>query len=123
MRISRRNFLRARIRPRITGHTQTERDTDPPKEAAVGPAPSRAERRQALLRARGRMVARVDRLKCLGSMAQVCTVCIERCPIEGAIRLDGTEPVVDAARCDGCGECERTCPSPLVAIRVLPEGL
>ena len=41
-----------------------------------------------------------------------CTVCRDECPVEGAITLDGHDrPVVHADYCDGCGKCERACPS------------
>ena len=41
-----------------------------------------------------------------------CTVCIDECPVEGAItRDDHDRPVVHADLCDGCGKCEQVCPS------------
>lgn len=41
-----------------------------------------------------------------------CTVCKDECPVEGAITLDDHDrPVVHADLCDGCGKCERVCPS------------
>ncbi|WP_270298934.1 4Fe-4S dicluster domain-containing protein, partial [Eggerthella sinensis] len=41
-----------------------------------------------------------------------CTVCGDECPVEGAITLDEHDrPVVHADLCDGCGKCERVCPS------------
>lgn len=41
-----------------------------------------------------------------------CTLCHDRCPVEGAITLDATKrPVVHADVCDGCGVCENVCPS------------
>lgn len=41
-----------------------------------------------------------------------CTVCKDECPVEGAITLDDHDrPVVNADFCDGCGRCEKVCPS------------
>lgn len=41
-----------------------------------------------------------------------CTVCADKCPVEGAITIDGHgRPVVDETLCDGCGLCENACPS------------
>ena len=41
-----------------------------------------------------------------------CTVCHDKCPVEGAITLDDQKrPVVHADVCDGCGLCENVCPS------------
>lgn len=41
-----------------------------------------------------------------------CTVCVDECPVEGAIELDDHDrPVVHADYCDGCGKCEQVCPS------------
>ena len=42
-----------------------------------------------------------------------CTVCTDRCPVEGAITLDDRgRPHVDEVLCDGCGLCEMVCPAP-----------
>lgn len=42
-----------------------------------------------------------------------CTVCAERCPVEGAVTLDDRgRPHVDEELCDGCGLCEMVCPAP-----------
>jgi len=55
-----------------------------------------------------------------------CLVCDENCPW-GAIFWEetpkGRRPVVDEARCNGCGQCETACPVQGVsAIRVFPAG-
>lgn len=49
-----------------------------------------------------------------------CTVCSERCPVPGAIRLDKGIPMVVAERCDGCGVCHTVCPAPTKAAMLLP---
>lgn len=66
------------------------------------------------------MRARIDRFACLASATQSCTTCIEHCPVPGAITLVGAVPTVSVDLCDGCGACERACPAPQGAIRVLP---
>ena len=39
-------------------------------------------------------------------------MCVDECPVEGAIELDGNDrPLVHADYCDGCGKCEKVCPS------------
>lgn len=41
-----------------------------------------------------------------------CTVCVDECPVEGAITLDEHgRPIVDENLCDGCGKCELKCPA------------
>lgn len=41
-----------------------------------------------------------------------CTICVDVCPIEGAITLDERgRPQVDEQLCDGCGLCEMECPA------------
>ena len=41
-----------------------------------------------------------------------CTVCVDVCPVEGAITLDDRgRPIVHEALCDGCGLCEMECPA------------
>lgn len=42
-----------------------------------------------------------------------CTVCADKCPVEGALVIDERgRPQVDEALCDGCGLCEFVCPAP-----------
>lgn len=114
MGIGRRAFLRGRLR----GQSQEPGATTPAPTEAL----SRAEvRRRATLNL-GRFVARVETDNCLGSIGQVCTVCVERCPEPGVLSLVGLLPQVDGEKCTGCGECEQRCPSPLLAIRVTREG-
>ena len=72
--------------------------------------------------------AQVDFARCIVSVDHVqCTACERICP-SGAISLSpvnigGRElrrPVVDAARCTGCGGCEYVCPArPQAAISVM----
>ena len=56
-------------------------------------------------------VAVVDRERCIAWAQGGCQVCVDACPY-GAIALDdANRPVVDQAKCNGCGACENACPS------------
>ena len=58
-------------------------------------------------------VAKVVSDACVAWDWDGCTVCADRCPVEGAITLDERgRPHVDEALCDGCGLCEMVCPAP-----------
>ena len=77
----------------------------------------------------GRVVWHADR--CLAASEGVpCTSCERHCPVQAIVRVSTVEkdrsapkvPVVDMARCIGCGACEHLCPArPLPALTV--EGL
>jgi ferredoxin len=64
-------------------------------------------------------VARVSPLTCVAFRGVSCASCVERCPLDGALRVDYGRPVVDANVCDGCGECVPACPAPGPAIAVV----
>ena len=40
-----------------------------------------------------------------------CGICVDACEYEALSYGDERHPVVDAAKCNGCGECERICPA------------
>ncbi len=65
--------------------------------------------------------ARVLELDCLNRLGSPCTVCVEQCPVPGAIALAGSLPVIDERSCTGCGVCLYACPAPGKAIALLPE--
>jgi anaerobic sulfite reductase subunit C len=44
-----------------------------------------------------------------------CSACVEACR-EGAIALDDSGPLIDAARCLKCGDCARACPTDALAL-------
>ncbi len=58
-------------------------------------------------------VAKVVSDACVAWEWHGCTICVDECPIEGAITLDERgRPHVDPTLCDGCGLCELKCPAP-----------
>lgn len=57
-------------------------------------------------------VAKVIRDACVAWDWQGCTVCVDECPVEGAIYLDEHgRPHIQDDLCDGCGLCEQVCPA------------
>ena len=65
-------------------------------------------------------IAVIDATRCLPYRGDKCSVCLDRCPIQGALRLDekGRPQVHDT--CTGCGICEYYCPTEPTAIKVRP---
>ena len=61
----------------------------------------------------------VQRHDCIADHS-FCSVCVERCPVEGAIIMDGLKPRVVQDLCTGCGVCHLVCPAPNNAIMMLP---
>jgi Na+-translocating ferredoxin:NAD+ oxidoreductase RNF subunit RnfB len=53
---------------------------------------------------------------CLAYQGESCSVCLEQCPIPGAIVTERGLPSVDPNLCDGCGICIGACPAPQPAI-------
>lgn len=43
-------------------------------------------------------------------LCNLCDVCIEACPVEGALRKENDTLIYDASRCIRCGECIFSCP-------------
>lgn len=70
----------------------------------------------------GMGTAVIDSTLCLAWQGTLCRSCYDDCPIfDGALRMDDQlQPVVDSARCVGCGICEHVCPAEPAAIRVRP---
>lgn len=67
--------------------------------------------------------AKVTEHMCLAYHGTTCTVCSERCPVEGAIDLTNGKPTVNESTCTGCGVCRYVCPAPENAILLMPAFL
>lgn len=66
------------------------------------------------------MVATIQSFDCLARGGQICTVCSERCPVPGAVTLEGTRVRISPESCTGCGTCVDVCPAPTPAIVLWP---
>ena len=64
--------------------------------------------------------ARIDSRHCQASSPNLCSNCIERCPVDGALSLVEGRPTVHAAACTGCAQCRDACPAPQNAISIVP---
>ncbi|MBK8477215.1 MAG: hypothetical protein IPL39_13240 [Opitutaceae bacterium] len=58
--------------------------------------------------------------ECLAYQGTGCTICVERCPVAGALVLEQGLPRVVASICTGCRLCHEVCPAPGQAIRIVP---
>jgi len=67
--------------------------------------------------------AKVTEHLCLAHHGTTCTVCSERCPVEGAIEVRQGKPTVLENVCVGCGVCRYVCPAPENAILLMPAFL
>jgi len=67
--------------------------------------------------------AKVTEHLCLAHHGTTCTVCSERCPVEGAIDIADGKPRVNEKVCTGCGVCRYVCPAPENAILLMPTFL
>ncbi|WP_437662419.1 4Fe-4S dicluster domain-containing protein [Sorangium sp. So ce1182] len=52
-----------------------------------------------------------------------CSVCVERCPAEGALVMELGRPKLTEDRCTGCGRCVEVCPAPVNGFSVVPRAL
>jgi len=57
---------------------------------------------------------------CLLTAGDDCRLCVEACPVPGALRIEGAAIVVDDVRCTGCGMCQFYCPARPRAVVVRP---
>lgn len=53
---------------------------------------------------------------CLAWQNSFCSVCVERCPVDGAIIVQQGKPRVNPDLCNGCRICHDTCPAPKNAV-------
>ncbi len=65
-------------------------------------------------------VARITEQTCLAYQGSFCSVCVEQCPVEGAIVVSDGKPRVAEDRCTGCGVCRYVCPAPENSILLMP---
>jgi ferredoxin-type protein NapG len=79
-------------------------------------------------------LAVIDIENCLSWKGLRCEICYRDCPIRSkAIWLETDprglskhamfRPIVNSDACTGCGICERSCPTEVAAIRILPRNL
>jgi len=64
--------------------------------------------------------ARVTEHLCVAHHQTTCTVCSERCPVDGAIIVQDGKPTGHEDTCPGCGVCRYVCPAPENAILLMP---
>lgn len=64
-------------------------------------------------------VAIIQGRHCL-ALTSFCSVCVERCPVPGAMISQRGLPMVVGAVCTGCAVCQEVCPAPTNAILMLP---
>jgi ferredoxin-type protein NapG len=57
---------------------------------------------------------------CLAHQGMTCTVCLEQCPVSGAIVFEEGRPRIVEETCTGCGVCHYVCPAPTNAVIVMP---
>jgi len=53
---------------------------------------------------------------CLAWQGSFCSVCVERCPVPGAIATEMGKPRVVPDLCTGCKLCHEVCPAPKNAV-------
>lgn len=56
------------------------------------------------------------------ALTSFCAVCVERCPVPGALQVTRGMPSVVADKCTGCGVCFDVCPAPRKAVLMLPQA-
>jgi Na+-translocating ferredoxin:NAD+ oxidoreductase RNF subunit RnfB len=78
------------------------------RQASATPALSDVER-----------VAIIQGRRCL-ALTSFCSVCVERCPVPGALKTTDGLPSVVPDVCTGCGICQQVCPAPENAVLMLP---
>jgi ferredoxin len=57
---------------------------------------------------------------CLAWQGSFCSVCSERCPVDGAITVQQGKPRVNPDLCTGCRICHEVCPAPKNAVFLVP---
>jgi ferredoxin len=111
---TRRSFLTQFLVP-WRALPSTERSADLPAPAKAGPAGPIEP-----LASTTPVVAIVQGRHCLAYQRSFCSTCVERCPVPGAITLEGGLPRVNPDLCTGCRVCHDLCPAPRNAILLVP---
>ena len=57
---------------------------------------------------------------CLAYQGGTCSICVEQCPVPGAINMKRGRPEIDPTVCTGCGVCHHVCPAPENSVRIMP---
>ncbi len=83
-------------------------DLRPPKAGGDAGAPVQCE-----------AVAVIQGRRCI-ALTSFCAVCVERCPVPGAMQVINGMPSVVPDVCTGCGICQQVCPAPTNAVLMLP---
>jgi ferredoxin-type protein NapF len=66
-------------------------------------------------------LAEINTDTCLAYHGTVCTACVDQCPVENCMTMEGGRPKIDSETCTGCGVCLYVCPAPGGAIDLLPK--
>ena len=66
-------------------------------------------------------LAVINQDTCLAFNGTVCTTCVEHCPVEDCMTMEGGKPQIDGDTCTGCGVCLYVCPVPNSAINLIPK--
>lgn len=98
---SRRDLFRS-----VFGRGREKPDDTPRLLEATPPEPTGEPSSLALI---------LDRF-CLAWQGSFCSVCLERCPIPGAIATEMGKPRVVPDLCTGCKVCHDVCPAPKNAV-------
>ena len=65
--------------------------------------------------------ALIHRSACRSKIGDECSMCLDVCPVEGAITHDWRKiPAVNTDLCTGCGMCVSSCPVSPIAISIIP---
>jgi Pyruvate/2-oxoacid:ferredoxin oxidoreductase delta subunit len=83
------------------------------------PLRQQGQRRTQPAQATSERVAVIQGRFCL-ALTSFCSVCVERCPEPGAMKMERGMPTVVPEACIGCGICQDVCPAPRNAVLMMP---
>jgi Na+-translocating ferredoxin:NAD+ oxidoreductase RNF subunit RnfB len=110
-RVSRRDLFARFFRPRRKEYTSTQPAAHPVGSGTATPAaPNQTQDRVAVIQGRF----------CI-ALTSFCSVCVEHCPVPGAMKRERGMPIVVPDVCTGCGVCHDVCPAPRNAVLMLPK--